>query len=171
MPLCSVLSLPAKLGAHRLPGRWRRNGRTQQLHHAFHVHHQRGQHRLRQDFGQAAVARSSRSVMPNHLAQFAFDLRMRATRRLILGRLRLGFDLFVFRFVIVLDDRSAARACRIFQAFGALRTADALRRFELVTIARALMRAAARSELMKLRALRMPSMYSRMLCVCWSDTR
>ena len=34
-----------------------------------------------------------------------------------------------------------------------------------------LMRAAARMALMKLRALRIPSMYIRMLWVCWSETR
>src|SRR6202795_1763133 len=81
--------------------------------------------------------------MPYDFAQFAFDLRMRPTRLLVLRRARLLLDLLVLRLVIVLDDDAATLLSRILQALAAPPTGGTLRGFELVTIARVLTGAAA----------------------------
>src|ERR1019366_9325848 len=143
MPAALLPSWGASFGAHRLRPWQLGCGRFQQLHDAFHIYHQRGQHRLQQHFSDAAKTRTPRSVMPHHLAQLPFDLRMRSARFLVLRRSHFLVDLPIFRLVFVLDDDTATPLGRIRQALGAHRTLGTLRSFELVAIARVLTRAAA----------------------------
>ena len=143
MPLSLLSSRPTQLGAHRLRRHWFGDGCCQQLYHAFPIHGPGRQQRLRQHFGQPTKARSPRPVMPHDFAQFAFDLRMRPTRFLVLRRSCLLLDFSVLRLVIVLDDDAATLLGRILVALVAQRTIGTWRGFELVTIAWVLACAAA----------------------------
>src|SRR5262249_58148875 len=73
-------------------------------------------------------------MVPRYLAQFAFDLRMGATRLLILRRLGFRRDPRVLHLVVVLGDNASNLADGIRQAFGPQRTAGTLAGLERVAI-------------------------------------
>ena len=114
-----------QLGAHRLCRFRVRCGQCTQLHHAFQVHHRRGQQRLTQDLRQAAIARVAQVVAIHQLRQLPLDGRMLLTNFGVFRCLRFRLRRLVLDFVIVLDDRAALRL-RIDQALLALGTTAAL---------------------------------------------